>query len=150
MSIRAINWAREVCERIDAPSKHRLALFIIAMHHHDKTGECFPSYDTIAKGCGFSRRKLIDLVADLEENGLIVRQSRRVQGHQGSNHFVLFGRPAGNRWRAARVQKKAPCESANGGTLPRVQTGAPDRDCLYRGATQASGLRVLNGGRARA
>ena len=116
MSIRAIKWAREVCERIDVPSKHRLALFVIAMHHHDRTGECFPSYETIAKACGFSRRKLIDLVADLEGNGLIIRQTRRVAGHQGSNHFVLFGRPKSPGWSPGRVHKKALCESANGGT----------------------------------
>ena len=150
MSIRAINWAREVCERINAPSKHRLALLIIAMHHHDKTGECFPSYDTIANGCGFSRRKLIDLVADLEANGLIVRQKRRNGAHQGSNHYVLFGRPASKKWVPSRVHKKAPCESANGGTLTRVQTGAPDRDWFYKGETQASELRVFDGGRAHA
>ena len=147
MSIRAINWAREVCERIEAPSRHRLALVMIALHHHDKTGDCFPSYDTIAAACGFSRRKLIDLVADLEANGLIIRQKRRNGAHQGSNHYVLFGRPAGKKWKPARVHKKAPCESANGGTLSRVQTGAPDRDWLNRGKDPASNLKVVNGGR---
>jgi biotin operon repressor len=148
MSIRAINWAREVCERIDAPSKHRLALLMIALHHHDKTGECFPSYDTLANATGISRRKMIDLVSDLEENGLLIRQKRRKGGHQGSNNFVLFGQPKGGKWTPARVHKTTPCESANGGTLPRVQTGAPDRDWFLNGEAQASGLRVVNGGRA--
>lgn len=149
MSIRAINWAREVCERIDVPARHRLALFVLAMHHHDKTGECFPSYDTIADACGYSRRKVIDLVSDLEENGLLVRQKRRVGGHQSSNHFVLFGRPNGKKWVNSRVHKKAPCESANGGTLSRVQTGAPDRDCLYKGDATATVVefRAAVGGR---
>ena len=150
MSIRAINWAREVCERIGAPAKHRLALVMIALHHHDKTGECFPSYETVATACGFSRRKLIDLVAELELNGLIIRQKRRTGAHQGSNHYVLFGRPAGKKWVPARVHKSTPCEGANGGTLTRVQTGAPDRDCSYKGETQASGFRVVSGGRAHA
>ena len=116
MSIRAVNWARTVCEQIDAPSKHRLALVMIALHHHDKTGACFPSYDTVATACGFSRRKLIDLVADLEANGLLIRQKRRNGAHQGSNHFVLFGRPATPKWTQPRVQDSTPCESANGGT----------------------------------
>jgi biotin operon repressor len=129
LSIRAINWAREVCERIGAPSKHRLVLLMLALHHHDKTGECFPSYETIAKACGFSRRSVIDLVSDLETNGLLVRQKRRDGGHQGSNHYVLFGRPSGKKWIAARVHKTTPCESANGGTLSRVQTGAPCPEC---------------------
>ena len=147
MSIRAINWAREVSERIDVPSRHRLALLMIALHHHDKTGDCFPSYETIATACGFSRRKLIDLVADLESNGLIIRQKRRKGAHQGSNHYVLFGRPASKKWVPSRVHKKAPCESANGGTLSRVQTGAPDRDWLKGEEDQARSLRVVSGGR---
>ena len=146
MSIRAINWAKDVCQRIGAPSRHRLALVMLCVHHHDKTGECFPSYETSAESCGFSRRKVIDLIVDLEENGLIVRQKRRVGGHQSSNHFVLFGRPSAPEWRESRVHKKAPCESANGGTLSRVQTGAPDRDCSTKG-DQASVLTVIRGGR---
>ena len=128
MSIRAINWAREVAICIDMPSKHRLVLFMVCMHHHDKTGACFPSYETIAQATGFSRRKTIDLVADIEANGLIARQLRRVDGRQSSNNFMLFGRPAAPKWRPSRVHKSAPCQSANGGTLARVQTGAPDRD----------------------
>ena len=150
MSIRAINWAREVCERVNAPSKHRLTLLIIALHHHEKTSECFPSYETIASATGISRRKVIDLVFDLEQNGLLIRQKRRRDGHQGSNNFVLFGQPNGGKWTPARVHKTTPCESANGGTLTRVQTGAPDRDCSYKGESQARDFRVLNGGRARA
>jgi len=147
MSIRAINWAREVCERINVPSRHRLALVMISLHHHDKTGDCFPSYDTIAAACGFSRRKTIDLIADLEENGLLVRQKRRVSGRQGSNHLMLFGRPKASKWFSARVHKKAPCQSADGGTLARVQTGAPDRDWSNRDDDTCQNLRVVNGGR---
>ncbi|MCD1619154.1 helix-turn-helix domain-containing protein [Salipiger manganoxidans] len=133
MSVRAINWAREVCKRIGAPQRHRHALLILAAHHHDKTGACFPSYDTIAEETGFSRRKVIGLVSELEANGLLFKQKRRANGHQGSNQFVLFGRPNGDKWQEPRVHKNTPCKSANGGTLPRVQTGAPDRDWYYRG-----------------
>lgn len=150
MSIRAINWAREVCQRIDAPSKHRLVLFMIGMHHNEKTGECFPSYDTLADACGFSRRKVIDLVFDLEQNGLLFRQKRRIGAHQGSNHFVLFGRPKATKWTDARVHKIAPCKSANGGTLTRVQTGAPDKDCSNTGEEAQARLRVISGGRSHA
>jgi hypothetical protein len=147
MSIRAINWALEVCARIDAPPKHRIILFVIATHHHDKTGDCFPSYETIGHKSGYRRRSVIDVVSDLEANGLIVRQKRRVDGHQSSNQFLLFGRPVAKKWRATRVHHTTPCESADGGTLPRVQTGAPNRDWLYKGKAQANELRVLTGGK---
>ena len=144
MSIRAINWARQVCEAIDAPSRHRLVLVMLALHHHEKTGECFPSYETLGNACGFSRRKVIGLVADLIENDLIISQKRRVGGHQSSNHFVLFGRPAAAKWRTARVHQPTPSQSANGGTLTRVQTGAPDKEDIFKGAA-ASGLRLVGG-----
>jgi hypothetical protein len=147
MSIRALNWAIDVCARMDAPPKCRIVLFVIASHHHDKTGACFPSYDTIAEKTGYRRRGVIDIVAEIEANGLLIRQKRRSDGHQSSNQFVLFGRPAGAKWDVSRVQKKAPCESADGGTLPRVRTGAPDRDWLYKGEAPAKNLRVLTGGR---
>lgn len=148
MSIRAINWAREVCERIDVPPGERLILWAICLHHHDKTGDCFPAYDTIAKATGYRRRKVIYAVAELQANGLIVVQDRRVKGHQGSNHFVLFGRPKGKKWQRTRVHKKAPCESAPQCTLPRVHPSAPDRDWYNRAETQAKNLRIVNGGRA--
>lgn len=144
MSIRAINWAREVCERIDVPPGERMILWAIALHHHDKTGECFPSYDTIAKATGFQRRKVVYAVRDLEANGLLITQQRRVNGHQGSNNFVLFGHPSGPRWRNSRVHKKAPCESAPECTLTRVHRSAPDRDCIYIKG-QASGLKIVGG-----
>ena len=144
MSIRAINWAIDVCERIEAPARHRHVLLVLSVHHHEKTGACFPAYDTLANACGFSRRKVIDLIADLEANGLITKQKRRVGAFQGSNHFALFGKPNGQRWSEARVQKKAPCESANGGTLIRVQTGAPDKEDSL-GSNLAKGLRVAGG-----
>lgn len=146
MSIRAINWALDVCARFNVPSGERLILLVICYHHHDKTGECFPSYDTIAAETGFKRRKVIYAATELEANGLIIRQERRIKGHQGSNHFVLFGRPSGKRWRKSRVHKKAPCESAPQCTLSRVHPSAPDRDCSIKGA-EAKGLRIVSGGR---
>jgi len=150
MSIKAMNWAREVCRRISAPPSHRLALLMVCFHHHDQTGECFPSYNTIADTCGYSRRKVIYLIDDLEQNGLLTRQKRRVGGHQGSNRFVLFGRPKGEYWVASSVQKKAPCQSANPDTQFRVQTGAPDRDWVEKGEVALSNLRVVTGGISRA
>ena len=147
MSIHAINWAVEVCERINVPPSERLILMIIAKHHHEKTGECFPSYDKIAKQSGFQRRKVIYAVAEIEANGLIFTQKRRQNGHQGSNHFVLFGKPNGKSWRKSRVHKKAPCKSAPQCTLPRVHPSAPDRDWSFEEAEPRPELRAIAGGR---
>lgn len=142
MSIKAINWATDVCARLGTPPKHRLILFSISKHHHDKTGACFPSYETIARETGHRRRGVIEAVNDLEANGLLMKQLRRVNGHQGSNNFVLFGRPRADKWIPTRVQKKAPCYVQQD-PLVRVRTGALDRDYYTKGtATTDQNLKV--------
>ena len=150
MSIRAVLWARDVSARINVPPAERLLLLAIATYHHDKTGECFPSYETLAEATGWKKRAVIMMANRLEENGLIIRQKRRVSGHQGSNHIVLFGRPVSAKWQVARVHKKAPCESAPGCTQPRVHRDAPDREYITKGISRASGMVVLDGGRKHA
>ena len=137
MSIRAMTWARQVCERIDVPPGERLVLWAIALHHHDKTGECFPAYETLAKATGFTRRKVMFAVADLEANGLIVCQKRRVNGHQGSNHFVLFGLPKAARWVRSRVKPPTPCKSELEFTQTRVNRSSPDREVSITKGDQA-------------
>lgn len=132
MSIRAINWARELGARIGMPQRHRFVLMMICFYHHDKTGECFPSYETIAKSCGFSRRKVIDLVSDIEKNGLIVKHHRRVDNQQSSNSFVLFGTPNSSVWVDVGVHKKAPPPSAPVCTLVGVPPFAHDKACLHK------------------
>jgi len=162
MSIRAINWARDVGKRIGIPSRHRLALLTLAAHHHDKTGECFPSYETIADEVGCSRRKAVELIADLEANGLVVKQARRKGRRQGSNHYVLFGRAAASKWVSVRVPPSAPSEGFSGCTKKhpeserlRVPPSAPDRDWYNNHRPrEAAGVvtfpvqKVGNGGRS--
>lgn len=151
MSIRAILWARDVSARINVPPAERILLIVIATYHHDKTGDCFPSYDTLAENTGWKKRAVIQMAGRLESNGLIVRQKRRVNGHQASNHFVLFGHPKGREWNATRVHGDAPSQSARGGTQTRVHGDAPDRDSIStRGKSYASGLAVFDGGRKHA
>lgn len=130
MSIRATLWARDVCALLDAPADCRLFMLALALRHHDKTGECFPSYETISDDTGIPRRRIITVAKECAYNGIVIIQPRRVRGHQGSNQFVLFGRPAFSKWSKSRVRKKALWQSADGGTLARVRTGAPDREEL--------------------
>jgi len=131
MSIRAVNWACEVCALIGVPAATRITLWAIARRHHDKTGACYPSYDTIARDTGYSRRKVISDVQEFEFNGLLFRQERRVSGRQGSNNFVLFGRPKFKIWTPSRVQGGAPCQSAPAFTPSRVHLRSPNRDKRY-------------------
>lgn len=127
MSIHAINWCRKIGKTLNIPSDHRHALLCICCHHNDKTGACFPSHKTIGEEIGMCRRKVVGLVNDLEANGIISTTKRRVGGHQGSNQYTLYGAPVAAKW-VPRVQNSTPCESATVCTLPRVHTGAHDRN----------------------
>ena len=147
MSIRAINWCREVGRRIGIPPQERAVLMHLCCYHNEKSGECFPSYATLGDDTGYRRRRVIEAVQALEANGLIIIQKRRVAGHQGSNSFVLFGKPLDEKWNGSRVHHTTPCESAHGGTLPRVHTGAPDRDWSMMGR-KAHPEALVSGGRA--
>lgn len=134
MSIRAINWAVEVSIRIGIPANKRLTLWAIAHHHYDKTGECYPSYETIARQAGCSRRKAIYDVQEFEFNGLLVRQKRSNGDGLTSNNYLLFGRPKFGRWKPLVVQGGAPRvvqQRAPRETPGVVQQSAPDRDWLY-------------------
>ena len=130
MSIRAIDWALKVSQSLGIPTGTRMTLLALAYHHHDRTGACFPSYDTLAAETGQSRRKVIVDVGDLEANGLATRRRRRVDGHQGSNQVELFGSPNWPTWRQRRVQETGGCEGAPGDTQARVNGGAPDKELL--------------------
>jgi hypothetical protein len=57
----------------------------------------------------------------------------RMAGIRGAITLLLFGQPAANKPVVTRVQKKAPCESAELGTQSRVRTGAPDRKYILLG-----------------
>ena len=55
------------------------------------TRELSPSYATMARDCGLSRRTVISIVKSLEEKQLVVKTARRsTHGDQTSNLFRLF------------------------------------------------------------
>jgi len=63
----------------------RLLLLAIADYCNDD-GVCWPSYETLAKKCAHSRRYTIMMMNQLEEAGIITRDSR---GHGTSNLITL-------------------------------------------------------------
>ena len=145
MSIRAINWAVGVFEVIDIPSPERLILLLICRHHQDKTGECYPSYDTLAQQSGYNRRTVIRHVKSLKSSGLIAVKKRRSKGHQESNQFVLFGSFKSHNQSDTRVTLKTKNQSDSGVTLKgrfqsdtrvtqtRVTPVSPDRKDSTKG-----------------
>lgn len=147
MSIHAINWCRKIGKTLKIPSAHRQALMSICCHHNDKTGACFPSHTTIAAEIGMCRRKVVDLVKDLEANGLISTKKRRVEGRQGSNQYALYGQPIATEW-VPRVHDTTPSQSAYICTLSRVHEHAHDRDLSSMGQKAPAKMAKASGGRA--
>ena len=90
---------------------------------------------------------MIEITNDLHHNGLVTKQKRRVNGAQGSNHFMLFGTPKFKDWAKSRVQKKAVWQGANGGSLAGCERGQTIGIPITKGEIQASILRVIGGGR---
>lgn len=155
MSIRATNWAYALFKTADIPPQERAVLLCLCWHHVDKTGGCFPSAETLAVLTGYRRRRVFDAIKSLEDWGLIQREKRRVEGHQGSNQFRLFGRFNRAAFDATSVHKKALCESADGSTLPECPPVTHERgDISYRAKRASQGgetqraLRLIVGGRA--
>lgn len=126
MSIHAINWSRKVCQTLSVPPHHRHLLITLACFHNDKTGQCDPSYSTLAKEMGYRERKVISLMKDLERSGLLMVWPRFIKGKQTSNEYILFGTPLSKKWQVG-VHHTTPLRHVQGGTHGGVFTGAPNR-----------------------
>lgn len=72
MSHQASYWAMQV----EAPTPAaKLVLLVLADAHNGHTGECFPSLARIVKATGYSESTVKYAVRDLEQAGLLSRQS---------------------------------------------------------------------------
>lgn len=66
---------------------------ILAMHANNDTQEAFPSYNTIARLTGASRRKVVDTVTMLHDLGIIQKTTRRGDdGEYDSNVILLLNK----------------------------------------------------------
>jgi hypothetical protein len=63
-----------------------LAVYVALCRYADQDSECYPSYNTIAKGTGMSRKQAIREVAKMEKLGLIEVE----RNQHTSNVFVLL------------------------------------------------------------
>lgn len=81
---------RAVFDRRDLNPNEKLVLCYLAMRAN-REDTCWPSYQTMGRDCGFSRRTAIRVVQDLEAKGLVSRTTRRNEdGDYTSNLFRLF------------------------------------------------------------
>lgn len=91
MSIRAIKWAMTAAQTVDITPVQRCALFVLAYHHNDKSGQCNPAMLTIGNECGVSDRAAREAIRALEHVGLIKAHKRTCGTGQASNQYTLFG-----------------------------------------------------------
>lgn len=69
---------------------------VLAMHADNKTGETWPSYQTIAEKTGISRRKVISTIDHLLELGVIGKEARiKDTGDATSNKYTIADMPKG-------------------------------------------------------
>lgn len=146
MSIRATKWAFDVMLFTDLPPTERCALLFLAYKHNDKTGDCFPSMQTIADACGIGERRARQAVKNLEAWRLIKSRRGATPSGNASNRYTLFGAAK----RPRQTGTKKPVQSGTRLPFSNRQTVADDRGNTREGESQARNLIVLDGGRAHA
>jgi ribosomal protein S19E (S16A) len=68
---------------------------ILCAYANSTDRSCFPSYKTIARKSGCSRRKVIAVVANLERLGLVEKQEQRnAIGDNTSNLYIVKPMPS--------------------------------------------------------
>ncbi len=113
MSTQATKWAFDILGSSKlAPIERGVLLFLSYKHNH-KTGECYPSMETIGTHAGVSERRARTAIRNLEAAGLIRTRRRVGQAGNSSNQYELFG---------------APIDSARSGTKKPGETGTPVPD----------------------
>ena len=86
MSNKAMNWATEC----GVKRAHKLIIMLLADAHNGHSGECFPSQATLMEKSGYGESTVQSCLKDLEEWGLITRETKRLGRGKGSRtNYVL-------------------------------------------------------------
>lgn len=107
-----MNWAFHQIEKHELNASQRLIILALAHRHHNVTGNCTPSGETIAKMTGLSKRRVQMNVGVLNEKQLVSVVKRFKKGFQLSNQYELLG-----------VTKKTPLSKLMG-----VTGKSPDKE----------------------
>ncbi|WOO35797.1 helix-turn-helix domain-containing protein [Anaerocolumna sp. AGMB13020] len=77
-----------ICENCDLSSKEKLVAQYF-VYKSNKSGECYPSVETISKHCGVSVRTVQRATKKLQEKNFITIDKRYYKGRQSSNQYTL-------------------------------------------------------------
>jgi DNA-binding transcriptional ArsR family regulator len=87
VSLQAITWA---IAQSTGSGTRKAVLVSLANRHNNDTGKCCPRVRLMAEETEFSERTVRQALADLEDQGLIVRhENLREDGSQSANHYTL-------------------------------------------------------------
>lgn len=78
VSIEAINWALN----LNLPPSPKLVTIVLA-NYTNENGQCWPSFETIAKKTSLSRRSVISQIAYLEKNGIL----KKIKRHDSASNI---------------------------------------------------------------
>jgi biotin operon repressor len=130
MSIEALNWAERVFKTLDMPSTDRFVLVALCYRHNKKTGECYPSVETLCKYTGCSESTVRRSIKKLSKWGLVEVKMRTQKGRQTSNKYFLFGVPKVPEKVARGVSLKPPRRGVTQTPL-KASSMTPNKEGIY-------------------
>ena len=75
--------------KLELPCTQKMVYLALCDYANKDTGQCYPSYRSIAGKAGVSKRTAIDTVKILIEIGLIKRKLQSVDGRSTSNIYKI-------------------------------------------------------------
>jgi hypothetical protein len=135
MSILATNAVLRLFQDGKLSHQQRLLLLLLAHFHHDSTGECTPSIETLARQSGLSDRRVQLNIRALEKLGALVVCKRFNSGWQIANRYDLTGvtKKAGRRG----VTGVSP--NRDGTSIPTVDAADPVENSSQVGKSSCKG-----------
>jgi DNA-binding transcriptional regulator YhcF (GntR family) len=88
MAMQKFKMLNLICESCTLTSKEKLVAQYF-VYKSNKTGECYPSVETISKHCGVSQRTVQRATKKLQEKNYIFIDKRYYKGRQSSNQYSL-------------------------------------------------------------
>lgn len=79
----------------------RLIFIYLRMHSDSKTGQCFPSLNTLAKETGISKRTVQRCIEKLQEKGVVKVVHRKTESGNQSNIYILYDKA--ELWKAKEI-----------------------------------------------
>jgi len=75
---------------LEIKSNSKLVCYILLHHHNNKTGDCYPSQDTISKQSNLCRNSVASAIKELQGAGIITVKKMRPKGSKFTVNYYIF------------------------------------------------------------